>query len=98
MSQGFKVELTDEALGTIRQLKKSDPARAKKVAKALQRLQQVGPDYPGFRTHKNDSIPGPFGETWQVYLENNTSRAWRMFFCYGPARGILTVFLIAPHA
>lgn len=80
------------------ELKKSDLKRAKKVAKALQTLREFGPDYPGFKTHKNDSVPGPFGETWQAYLENHTPSAWRMFFCYGPGRGVITVFLFAPHA
>ncbi len=98
MPGGFKVDLTDEARRVLLELKKSDLKRAKKVAKALQILREFGPDYPGFKTHKNDSVPGPFGETWQAYLENHTPSAWRMFFCYGPGRGVITVFLFAPHA
>lgn len=98
MPGGFSVALTDEARRVLCELQKSDPKRARKAAKALRILQEVGPGHPGFRTHKNDSISGPFGETWQVYLENHTPSAWRMFFCYGPGKGVITVFLLAPHA
>lgn len=97
MGTKFQVKLTDEAVATLRHLSKRDQVRARRVTNALKKLGNSGPAYPSLKSHKIDSIKGPFGETWESYVENHTPNAWRIFWCYGPTEGVLTVFLIREH-
>lgn len=97
MADRFRVVLTDEATKTLKYLQKRDIRRAKKVAAALKRLREHGPAYPSLKSHKVESIKGPFGETWESYVENHTPGAWRIFWHHGPDTGIITVFLIREH-
>lgn len=97
MAHQFHVVLTDEATAELKRLKKRDIVRARKVASALKKLREHGPSYPSLNSHKIDSIAGPYGETWESYIENHTPRAWRIFWNYGPSTGRITVFLIREH-
>lgn len=97
MGDKFRVVLTDEARAELKRLQKRDVVRARKVASALKRLREHGPSYPSLKSHKIASIPGPYGETWQSYIENHTPGAWRIFWHYGPSTGVITVFLIREH-
>ncbi|MFB9730940.1 hypothetical protein [Ornithinimicrobium kibberense] len=72
-------------------------ARFKKVQKALAHL-QANPRHPGLQSHKYESMQGANGEAvWDSYVENNTPSAWRIFWHYGPGKGVLTVLMITPH-
>lgn len=97
MEHEYTVVLTDQAKKTVAHLKKRDVKRAQRVARALKKLRDPGPQYPGLKTHKIESIKGPYGETWESYVENNTPSAWRVFWCYGPRDRTITVFSICPH-
>jgi hypothetical protein len=44
------------------------------------------------------SLKGPKREkVWEAYAEQNTPGAYRVFWYYGPSRGIITIFAITPH-
>ena len=34
---------------------------------------------------------------WEVYVENRTPSAWRVWFWYGPGQGEISILAIAPH-
>lgn len=97
MADQFRIDLTDEAKAALARLKKRDVNRARKVASTLKKLREHGPSYPSLNSHKIDSIAGPHGQTWESYIENHTPDAWRIFWCYGPKAGVITVFLIRNH-
>ena len=97
MPDVFKLDLSDEAKAELKRLKQRDVKRARKAAAALKKLREHGPKYPSLNTHKIESIPGPFGETWESYIENHTPNAWRVFWCYGPKTGMIHVFAIREH-
>ncbi len=61
-------------------------------------LLQSNPRHPGLHTHKYDRFTGPNGEdVFAAYVENRTPAAYRLFFCYGPERGQITVLAITQH-
>lgn len=71
--------------------RKSDPTRAKKVAKAI-RLLSENPQHPGLHTHRYEAMDAFVGETvWESYVENMTSGAWRIWWFFGPQAGQITV-------
>jgi len=58
------------------------------------------PKHPGLRTHEYDSIPNPHDKkqkVFEAYAQNNTPGAYRVFWCYGPEKGELTIIAITPH-
>lgn len=72
--------------------------KLKKVKKALRLLQQQGPTYPGLNSHKYSSLSGPAGEeVWEIYVENKTPTAWRIWWIYGPGEDDITIVDIGPH-
>ena len=93
----YTVLLTTEARKTMADLQRRDPARYKKVRKALRLLAQ-DPGYPSLHTHRYEIITGPLGQpVWESYVENHTPSAWRIWWYYGPEEGQITIFLIGPH-
>lgn len=63
-------------------------------------LLEVNPRHPGLRTHEFSSIEHPYengGKVFEAYVQNNTPGAYRMFWCYGPEKGQLTIIAITPH-
>jgi hypothetical protein len=71
----------------------------KQVAKAL-RLLCADPRHPSLSTHEYDSLEHPFdpGEkVYEAYAQNKTPGAYRIFWCYGPAQGEITIIAITPH-
>jgi hypothetical protein len=68
------------------------------VRKTLGLLETQGPRYPGLNSHPYSSLQGPNGEdVWESYAENKTPAAFRVFWYYGPGRGVITVVAITPH-
>jgi len=54
--------------------------------------------HPSLNTHKYKSIPDSNGEeVFESYAQNNTPGAYRIFWYYGPGRGIITILAITPH-
>lgn len=71
----------------------------KQVAKTLQHL-RVNPRHPSLNTHEYESLPHPWDsnqKVFEAYAQNNTPGAYRVFWCYGPEKGEITIIAITPH-
>ena len=80
--------------GTI---SKKELSLLKKWGKALKLLSQ-DPTYPSLQSHEIEPLTKRYGiKVWQSYLENNTSRAMRMYWVYGPNRQDITIIGLEPH-
>lgn len=58
------------------------------------------PHHPGLHTHEYHSLEHPYsneGKVFEAYVQNKTSGAYRLFWCYGPAKEEITVIAITPH-
>ena len=56
------------------------------------------PRHPGLRSHEITSLTARYGiKVWESYLENDTPKAGRLFWCYGPAKGDITIIGLEPH-
>ena len=69
----------------------------KKMGKTLLHLRQ-NPRHPGLETHEITSLSRRYGiKVWQSYIENHTPAAGRIYWCYGPNRGEITIIGLEPH-
>lgn len=109
---GFRLRWTDTADGCYRELearareqlatgknKSRELGDFKQIAKALHFLSE-NPRHPGLCTHEFSSVANPYdpkGKVWEAYAQNNTPGAYRIFWCYGPERGEITVLSIVRH-
>ncbi len=95
----FSLNLTVEARATLDELQR-DAGLAKRlsaVRKTLARLES-NPRHPGLRSHKFQSLSGPSGEqVFEAYAEQATPAAYRVFWCYGPEKGQITILAITRH-
>jgi hypothetical protein len=56
------------------------------------------PRHNSIQTHVFGSFKGPNGEkVFEAYAQQNTPAAYRVFWYYGPSRGLITIFAITPH-
>lgn len=93
----FELSFTPEAASVLRKLEAEGHPKLKKVRKALGLL-ETNPRHPGLATHEFTSLCGPAGEkVFEAYVENRTPGAWRIFWYYGPGRGMIRVLNITPH-
>lgn len=82
-----------------RQKSTRDEGLFKQVHKCVSLLAE-NPRHPGLQTHEFRSLPHPFvpGEkVFEAYAQNRTPGAYRIFWCYGPAAGEITILAITPH-
>jgi hypothetical protein len=71
----------------------------KQVAKAVRQL-ATDPRHSSLNTHEYESLENPFdpkGKVFEAYAQNNTPGAYRIFWCYGPEKGEMTILAITPH-
>lgn len=71
----------------------------KQVKKTLQYLRE-NPRHPGLHTHPYSSLEHPWDpsqKVFEAYVQNNTSAAYRVFWCYGPEKGQITIITITTH-
>ncbi len=71
----------------------------KQVVKALKFLRE-NPRHPGLQTHELLSLQNPYdrkGKVFEAYAQNRTPGAYRIFWCYGPKKGEITIIAITPH-
>src|ERR1700691_2132404 len=71
----------------------------KQVVKCIDLL-LANPRHPGLSTHEFHSIANPFdsaAKVFEAYAQNRTPGAYRVFWCYGPARNQITLIAITPH-
>ena len=81
--------------------KKSSKAEGlfKQLHKTLDLLRQ-NPRHPGLQTHQYHSLPHPYkknAKVFEAYVQGKTPGAYRVFGCYGPEDGQITVIAITPH-
>jgi hypothetical protein len=71
----------------------------KQVAEAVQQLAN-DPHHQSLNTHAYSSLDHPFdpkGKVFEAYAQNRTPGAYRVFWCYGPDKGEITIIAITPH-
>lgn len=69
----------------------------KQFGKAMYLLSQ-NPRHPGLQSHEIAALTARYGhKVWELYLENNTPAAGRIFWAYGPGQGEITIVGIEPH-
>lgn len=95
----FEIYLTDHAREQLSALKtdKGLSKRYKAVAKTIRFLSE-NPRHPGLSTHEFTTLKGPKGEkVFEAYAEQRTPAAYRVFWCYGPGEGQITIVAVTPH-
>lgn len=95
----FELEWTDEAKAVYKILKgnPAEKARYKAVRKTLEFLGE-NPRHPSLQTHPFSSLEGTNGEkVFEAYAQQKTPAAYRVFWYYGPPRGVITVLTITAH-
>ena len=95
----FSIVFSTTAAGQLERLEKDRglAKRLKAVRKTLGRL-EIDPRHPGLQSHKYQSLIGPNGEeAFEVYAEQDTPGAYRVFWCYGPEQGKITILAITRH-
>lgn len=58
------------------------------------------PRHPGLRTHRFEGKTHPYDPkeiVFEAYIQNNTPGAYRLFWCYGPNKGEITILEISSH-
>ncbi len=95
----FKLKYTIEADLQLDELENSpDKVPELKAVKKALGLMETNIRHKSLCTHKYDSLEGPLGEeVFEAYDENNTPGAYRIFWYYGPSRGMITILSIVPH-
>ena|SRR3990172_3457906 len=71
----------------------------KQVHKTVEHL-ATNPRHPGLKTHVYKSLQHPFdadGKVFEAYVQHRTPGAYRVFWCYGPEKGQITIIAITPH-
>jgi plasmid stabilization system protein ParE len=81
--------------------KKSSKAERlfKQINKCIQLLQQ-NPRHPSLQTDEFASMPNPYAKDQKVFVacaQQKTPGAYRVFWCYGPGKGQITIIAITPH-
>lgn len=69
------------------------------VKKTLQHLKN-NPKHPGLHTHPYSSLQHPWDasqKVFEAYVQNKTPAAYRVFWCYGPKKGEITIISITAH-
>ncbi|HEY3285386.1 MAG TPA: hypothetical protein VGN26_24190 [Armatimonadota bacterium] len=74
-----------------------DRGKHRKVMKALDQI-KVDPSHPGLRSHEIESYKAPDnGNVFESYAENNAPGAWRVFWHYGPDKGVIAILAVVKH-
>lgn len=71
----------------------------KQVNKTIDFLGE-NPRHPSLRTHPYESLSHPWNlreKVFEAYAQQNTPAAYRVFWCYGPEKGDITILAITAH-
>lgn len=93
---GYKLLFSEQAIQDYDELKKDQSLskRFKAVRKALAYLEH-NPRHPSLQTHEFTSLSKVLGrKVFEAYAENQTSSAYRIFWCYGPNKGDIIIIAI----
>jgi hypothetical protein len=84
-------------------LNKDETRLFKKLSKAISFLEN-NPIHNSLNTHEIGELSARYSKqcgreikVWQSYIENNTPSAGRLYWCYGPVRGVITIIGLEPH-
>ena len=95
----FELEWTTEASKTY-DLLKSDASQKKRyraIKKTIEFLAR-NPRHNSLQTHEYTSLKGLNGEkVFEAYAEQKTPAAYRVFWYYGPTKGVITIVAITSH-
>lgn len=95
----FSLKFTPEADGQLTEFE-NNPAK-KAVLNAVRKslgYMENNLRHRSLQTHEFTSLKGPEGEkVFESYAQNKTSRAYRIFWYYGPDKKEITVVTITPH-
>ena len=98
--------LQAEAQASFQNRQKNNKAKATKAEGLFKQMQKCvalltnNPSHPGLQTHPYSSIPNPYDpkqKVFEAYVQYQTPGAYRVFWCYGPGIGELTIIAITPH-
>ncbi len=97
----FELIFTQRAQEELEHLEGSNrhAGLVKQIKKTLGFL-QTNPRHPSLQTHVFHSLGNPFdpeGKVFEAYVQQHTPAAYRLFWCYGPQKGQITVIAITPH-
>lgn len=70
------------------------------VEGCIRKLASQGPHHPGLHSHPFSSLMNPLNpaeKVFESYAQNRTPGAYRVFWCYGPEKGQITILAITPH-
>jgi hypothetical protein len=95
----FELQWTAEACKTYELLKSSASQRKRyQAVKKTIKFLEMNPRHNSLQAHEYMSLKGPTGEkVFEAYAEQSTPAAYRVFWYYGPSKGIITIFAITPH-
>jgi hypothetical protein len=100
------IRLRAEAHASLQNRQRNNKAKATKAEGLFKQVQKCGelltnnPRHPGLQTHPYSSIPNPYDpkqKVFEAYSQNQTPGAYRVFWCYGPRKGELTIITITAH-
>ncbi|HEY3245048.1 MAG TPA: hypothetical protein VGM03_17030 [Phycisphaerae bacterium] len=75
------------------------PGLFKQFVKCVELL-AANPRHPGLQTQEYTSIENPYdknAKVFEAYVQQRTPGAYRVFWCYGPQKGEITIIAITPH-
>ena len=90
---------TPQADADLREIENNPSQRdiLKAVRKCLGFL-ETNLRHPSLNTHEFRSLKGPNGEkVFEAHARQKTPGACRVFWYYGPGRGLITIVAITPH-
>ena len=97
----FELVFTASAQEELGRLERSprDAGLVKQIKKTLGFL-QTNPRHPSLQTHVFRSLEHPYHpkeKAFEAYVQQHTPAAYRLFWCYGPQKGQITIIAITPH-
>jgi hypothetical protein len=99
-------ELQAAAAASLMNRQKSRKSKAAKAEGLFRQVEKCvrllldNPRHPGLNTHEYDSIEQPYdrrSKVFEAHVQNRTSGAYRVFWCYGPDKNEITLIAITPH-
>lgn len=93
----FQIRFTNEAKEQFINISQKEPKKLKIIKKTINLL-STNPKYPSLNTHKYIGYKGYEDiEIFEAYVENHTLNAYRIFWCYGVGKDIITIISIQHH-
>lgn len=93
----------EAALGARRKKSRAKSSRDEGLFKQVHKcvsLLAENPRHPSLNTHEYHSLAHPFNpqeKVFEAYVQNRTPGAYRVFWCYGPEAGQITMIAITSH-